>query len=592
MDKRMIDTDLLVVGGGGAGFRAAIGAREKGAEVVLLSKGPIARCGATPMAGADFTMDGQSLNGLGFKGDPNDSYEKMFNDIVTQGSYLNNQKLVDQYIRNAPARGRELMEWGIKVVFSEERAIVTSGVGIMDALLGRAKQLGVNMLEDTMMIDLVTRDGRVVGGLGLNIKSGEFVHFKTKAVVIASGGWHKAFWPNTGSRDLSGEGIAMAHRAGADIGNMEFITFACNILLSPPAWKGSITTYVIHLLAGGRLTNREGEDFLEKYDPDLVKTGTTTEWNKSFVSHATMKEVREGKGSPNGGIYYSRGDVPWEEFEPRAKIVFPGWKYKAMDLSELGRIFKSGERVEVGPAVEYFDGGIVVNDRFETSVEGLYAAGECTLGTFGANRVFSAITEMLVHGADAGEHAAEFAKTVGASAKPYPESLEAMEERVLLPLNLEDGVKPAQLRRRVQQMAHSHLGPIRNEKELTAFIHFLEKVRTDELPHLQTTSKTRVYNKEWLDAIELENIVFLLEAAARSALFRTESRGVHFREDYPHTDNENWLLESRAAFKNGTFTVNRHPTTVTGLTPPEGIVPYLEWIKNMMQAHSDTGGLH
>ena len=319
MGERMLETDVLVVGGGGAGFRAAIGARESGARALLLSKGPLARCGATPMAGADFTLDGRSLSRLGFPGAPGDTEEKFFNDIVTQGYYLNNQKLVEQYIRSAPARLKELLDWGLKVNFSEERAIFTSGIGLMDVLLNQARSAGVDMLEDTLLLDLLVEDGRIAGGLGLDVRTGDFLEIKAKAAVMATGGWHKAFWPNTGMRDLSGDGMAMAHRAGAELGNMEFITFCCNILLYPPVWRGSLATYILGLLSGGELTNSAGEAFLQKYDPYTVEKGTTMEWNKGFISYATSKEVREGKGSPNGGVYYGLGRVRWEDFENRLR---------------------------------------------------------------------------------------------------------------------------------------------------------------------------------------------------------------------------------------------------------------------------------
>jgi len=586
-----IDTDVLVIGGGGAGFRAAIGAREKGARTLLLSKGPLARCGATPMAGADFTLDGQSLKALGYAGDPNDTKETFFNDIVAQGFYLNNQKLVEQYIQAAPERLKELLDWGIEIRRSEERAIFTTGLGIIDALLRKARAMGVDMLDDTMMIDLVTEDNRITGGLGLDVKSGEFVHFKAKAVVMATGGWHKAFWPNTGMRDLSGEGIAMAHRAGADIGNMEFITFCCNILLDPANCLGSLATYIMHLHCGGRLTNNLGETFLDNYDPYTVHKGTVMEWNKGFISLASQKEIRADKGSPKGGIFYNRGDVPWEEFETKATAIFPNWKYKALDMSEVGRRFEANEPVEVGPVVEYFDGGILINDRMETKVEGLYAAGECTLGPFGANRVCAAITEMLVHGADAGRNAGEYARSV-----QIPESdkkmLGFLQEKALAPLLRKDGLKPARIRRRIQEAAHKHLSPARNHEELNAFIGSLERVKKDELPYLSATSKTKSYNKEWLDALELENIVHLLEAAAISALYRTESRGVHYREDYPRTDNDNWLQESVVKFEDGAFRIITRPATITSLAPPRGITPYLEMLKKMMEAHSDIGGHH
>jgi len=591
MSGKLFETDVLVVGGGGAGFRSAIGAREKGARALLLSKGPLARCGATPMAGADFTLDGQSLRDLGFYGEPIDSKEIFFSDIVNQGFYLNNQKLLEQYVQNAPERLKELIDWGIRINRSEERAIFTSGIGIADALLKKTKDLDVDILEDTMLIDLVIQEGKVTGALGLDIKSGEFINFKAKAVVIATGGWHKAFWPNTGMRDLSGDGIAMAHRAGADIGNMEFITFCCNVLYNPPYCRGSIATYIMSLRCAGELTNGTGETFLDKYDPYVVHTGTTMEWNKCFVSFATMKEVREGKGSPNGGVYYGRGNVSWEEFEQAVKMSFPNWKYKAIDLSQIAGMIKDKEPVEVGAAVEYFDGGILVNEYFETSIEGLYAAGECTLGPFGANRVCAATTEMLVHGAAAGQNAGDYAKKVKVP-QLDEQALKAHQEEALLPVLRKNGVKPAQVRRRVQEMAHKNLSPIRNQEELTAFIAFLERIKKDELPNIFTTSDSPTYNKEWIDALELKNMVQLLEAAARSALFRTESRGVHYREDYPQTDNDNWLQETIVKPKDGALVVSKRPAISTTLTPPKGVSPYLEMLKNLMQAHSVVGGHH
>jgi succinate dehydrogenase/fumarate reductase flavoprotein subunit len=591
MAEKNIQTDVLVVGGGGAGFRAAIGVREAGTKALLLSKGPFARCGATPMAGADFTLDGRSLSKLGFPGAPDDTEEKFFNDIVTQGYYLNNQKLVEQYIRQAPDRLKELLDWGIKVLFSEERAIFTSGLGLMDALLKQARAVGVDLLEDTMLLDLVAHGGKIAGGLGFDIRTGEFIHIHAKAVVMATGGWHKAFWPNTGMRDLSGEGMAMAHRIGADLGNMEFITFCCNVLLFPPVWRGSIATYITGLLCGGELTNRQGEKFLEKYDPYVVDKGTTMEWNKGFISYATAKEVREGKGSPHGGVFYGLGKVPWESFERNAAPIFPKWKYKAMDLAEMADTLKKGGTVEVGPAVEYFDGGIVVDEKFETTIPGLYAAGECTLGPFGANRVCSAITEMLVHGADAGRNAGNFAKRAGGSPL-LTEAFKSLEEQAQLPFLKKEGLRITEVRRRVQETAHKWLGPIRSEKELTDLIGFLEKVQKDELPNLATASKSRVYNKEWMDAMELKNMVHLLKAAALSARNRTESRGVHYREDYPYSDNDNWLEESRVSLDQGSWKVSRRPATITALTPPKGKVPFLDMMKKMMQSRSDIGGHH
>ena len=457
----------------------------------------------------------------------------------------------------------------------------------------QAGAAGVDMLEDTMLLDLlVEHGGKVCRGPGTRRTHGRFSEIKAKAAVMATGGWHKAFWPNTGMRDLSGDGIAMAHRAGAELGNMEFITFCCNILLYPPVWRGSLATYILGLLSGGELTNSAGEAFLQKYDPYTVEKGTTMEWNKGFISFATSKEVREGKGSPNGGVYYGLGRVRWEDFEnASAKTIFPNWKYKAMDLGELAKTLKSGGTVEVGPAVEYFDGGVVVNEKFETKVPGLYAAGECTLGPFGSNRVCSAITEMLVHGAEAGKNAGGYARAEKIP-QVRPRSFQPLREKARMPLDRKDGLRPAQVRRRVQETAHKLLGPIRNGEELTRFLHFLDRTNREEVPSLATASKNPIYNKEWLDALELANLVHLLTCAAQSALFRTESRGVHYREEFPFSDNDNWMKESRVIREEDALRVSSRPVTVTTLTPPSGKIPFLDMMKKMMQSRSDIGGHH
>ncbi len=591
MIERTVDTDVLVVGGGGAGFRAAIGARQEGVKVTLLSKGPLGRSGATPMAGADFTLDGRSMSQIeGLKGDPDDSPEKVFNDIVTQGWFLNNQRLVEQYIERAPQCLKELLDWGVKVKFSDERAILTTGTAIMDALLRKAKSIGVDLLEDVMLVDLIVHDERIAGAVGLHVPSGQFLLFRAKSVVMATGGWHKAFWPNTGMRDLSGDGLAAAHRAGADLGNMEFVTFCCNVFLHPPIWRGSIAPYIISVLAGGRVTNALGEDFLDKYDPYTVKIGTTSEWNKSFISLTTAEEVRAGRGTPHGGVYFSRGDIPWDKMEQACSLVFSNWKWKGLDLSKWAKMLREDEPVEVGAAAEYFDGGIVVNERFETTVPGLYAAGECALGLFGANRVFSAITEMLVQGADAGAHAVDFSRK--AEALEVDTHIASIVQRAEAPLRRHGGDRVAEIRRHVQEMAQSQLGPIRTEEELQSLIDLVASVKDDVIPRLACSTTSRTYNKEWVDTLELGNMAEVLEIAAQSALARTESRGVHYRHDYPHTDNDNWLQESIAKRVDDSFGIARRPVVVTEMAPPSGVTPYLEFMKELMASHSDTRGHH
>jgi len=198
---------------------------------------------------------------------------------------------------------------------------------------------------------------------------------------------------------------------------------------------------------------------------------------------------------------------------------------------------------------------------------------------------------MLVHGADAGRNAGEYAGKNG-TRKLDGRAFRPLEEEAERPLVRQSRLKPAQVRRRVQEMAHKSLGPIREKEELTGFIAFLDGVSKDELPHLGTTSKSRIYNKEWLDAIELRNMVHLLKTSAVSALHRTESRGVHYREDCPYTDNDNWLQENIIKLNNGALVVSRRPVTITSLMPPKGKVPFLDMMKKMMQSRSDIGGHH
>jgi succinate dehydrogenase/fumarate reductase flavoprotein subunit len=591
MAEGTIESDVLIVGGGGAGLRAAISSRQQGAETLLINKGTYGRSGATVMAGADLTADGRSMRQIGFFGEPRDSPETFFEDIVHQGYYLNNQKLVEIYVRDAGDRIRELLDWGLPVQKSDERAIITSGSDISRALVRWGKILGVKVASNTMLLELLTTDGKIVGALGLDLLNGDLIHFRAKAIVLCTGGWHKAFSPNAGPRDLTGDGVAAAFRAGAALANLEFITFCCNILLWPPIWRGSIFAVVIDMLTGGRLTNEKGETFLEGYDPYIVGVGTSTEWNKSFVSLASQREVLEGRGSPHGGIFFDNGDVHPEVFEARVNAFYPKWRYYGADFAPMAAQLRQGEPLEVGPAVEYFEGGILVDNDYATNIEGLYAAGECAASLFGANRVAAATTEMLVTGAIAGSQAAKFAlgTKLAQTNRAY---LDRLRKESLLPLACNSGIRPAEVRREVQSMAHSNLGPIRTKEQLEALLDFLEDIRRDMLPILSTTAKSRYYNKEWIEALELTSLVDLLGLCARSALLRTESRGVHYRADFPSTDNTHWLKEIIVQRQGDHMQYGYRPIETTSLVPSRGIKPYMDMMKEMMQARSAIGGAH
>ncbi len=588
---KTIRTDVLIVGGGGAGFRAAIAARQANAETLLVSKGPLARCGASPMAGADLTCHGLGMRQAGFFGEPRDSEEKFFSDIVHQGCFLNDQPLAERFVRDGPQRLIETLEWGCEPYLCDERAIFTSGVGIVDAHLSEARRLGTSFLDDTAVLELIVHDGQVCGAVGLDIRSGEILRFDCHAVVLATGGWHKAYTPVTGSKELTGDGVAMAYRAGAKVANMEFVTFACNVPVWPPVWRGSIVTYAMSLMCGGTLENANRERFLDQYDPETVAIASSTEWNKSFFSFATAREIRAGRGTPHGGVYYVTGDTPWPEFEARALRSYPDWKVKGADFSELGRMLRDGEGVEVAGAAEYFEGGVLVDDRFASSVPGLFAAGECAMSLFGANRVAAATMEMLVSGAIAGTAAGEFAQS-HPSSEPPEDRVRTATEAIEAPLRKPSGHGIGHLRHDLQEAASAMLGPVRCGEELEAFLRMLEDARSDRLPNLGLSTTTRSYNKEWIESLEIENLLLVLELSARAALERTESRGVHYREDHPITDNDGWLREIVMSPNRDGVHVEHRPVRVTSLRPPSGTQPYLEMVREMMCAHSDVGGHH
>ncbi|MFX0199523.1 MAG: FAD-binding protein [Candidatus Hodarchaeota archaeon] len=570
----MIETDVLIVGSGGAGLRAAIEAVSSGVQTIIVTKGAVTRSGASPLAGADVMLDGKSLNNLGYPGDPEDSPEKFFRDICIEGYYLNNQRLVMNYVQKAPVCVKELLDWGLNVTSSGKREIITPGTEIVNVLHRELAHQEIEIFEDTMVCELLTNKGRVAGAIAVDIYTGDIILFKAKSIVLATGGWQKAYPFNTIAGEMSGDGQAMAYRAGAELINMEMVTFCPNTLLTPKMLRGSLFFYALHASCGTILNNEE-TDILSNLDPKIVEIATKTEWNKLLLSINTMREVQKGKGSPLGGVYFSLKGISWEAVEksPMARRA-PNWKFKGANFMDLMLRLKEGASVEVGPAAHYVEGGIRVNERYETTLQGLYAAGECNSGTFGANRVSAATTEMLVEGTLAGRFAAAYAKETRA-APIESKQLDSLYTKLLQPLKREEGIKPTNLKQKMHRIAFEYLWVIRTGEDLKTAIKYLEKLRQKELSTLYTTVKTRTYNLEWIEALEMENMLQVLELSARTACMRTESRGVHYRLDYPKVNNDSWLKEIIVKQVNGDIPhFTKHPVVVTDLMLPTGILSF------------------
>ena len=527
--------DVLIIGSGGAGLRAAIAAAEGGVSVTLMSKGPLGRSGATIIAGADIMADGRTLADLGYPDKPDDSPDDWAQDILTEGFYLNNENLVHSYVHGAGPRVRELLEWGMEIRGTEERALITTGVSIAGSLRKRLAGLAITNLSGVTAVDLLTGGGRVLGALAVDYETGELILVRAKAVVLATGGWHQAYSFNAGADELTGDGQGMAYRAGAELVDMEMVTFAPNILLGPPRYRGSLFFYILP----GKLLNRNGEEFMAWEDPKVAKLATTTEWNKLLFSKASMREVRAGRGGPRGGVFFSMKHIPNNLFD-RLGEEYPGWRFQGDDFSSLMKRMRDGYAVEVGPAAEYFEGGIRINECCETSIPGLYAAGECSGGLFGANRVAAATTEMVVEGEIAGREAARAIKDLDF----FPvdsQQVEDLSSRVVRPFVVHNGQASsvAELRRHLRELSYKQVGVLRNGKNLAEAIDEIEDISSalDELP---LVTLRRDHNREWTEAIELRNMLQCVELSARAALAREESRGVHIREDHPFVDDAEW----------------------------------------------------
>ncbi len=561
-------------------MRAALEAARGGSRVVLAVKGRTARSGVTPMAGADIMVDSRTACEMGFKGDPADSPEQFAEDIITEGLYLNNQKLVEVYVRDAPERVRELLGWGLKVhTFTRAhgerypRGIITPGIEIANALRRGLREKKVQVIEDFMATDLLTSRGRVVGAVGLDLRRGRFLVVSAKAVVLATGGWPQLYPFTSCSDDLTGDGQAMAFRAGAELVDAEMVQFCPNVLIWPPIRRGSIFIYVIPRTVSGHLLNSAGVRFMHRWDPVHLENST-----KEIVSLGSFYEIQQGRGTPHGGVYFSAKHLPHEVADRLSTRTRDG-KWQGDDFSSLIERLREGHAVEVGPAAHFFIGGIAIDESCATSLPGLFAAGECAGNLWGANRIAAATTQIVVQGAVAGKSAARFAAEV--EEVPMDQArVSALEAKVFGPFERAKGPSPIDLRRELRELAWKHVGVIRNGAGLEQALCRTQELRTGEVPALSLRTKNRRYNREWIDALQVENLATMLEVSARSALHRTESRGSHYRSDHPQMDNDRWLrnIFIRGAEGDG-LALEERPVVVTRLEPPQGKMSYEDAVK-------------
>jgi len=580
----IVETDVFIIGGGGSGASAAVAAASAGARVTLAIKGALGRSGNTIMSSAVVGMDGESAFRYGEKrADRAFTKNVLFEKIVKHGFYLSEQDLVEQYVDQAGPRVYQLLEWlrlaKQSFLFVPPGSWLTSGKAIGLACRQAMRRTpGIDVFEDVMICDLLMNNGRVVGALGVDIYTGKLIVFKAKAVVLATGGY-QPFSFKCSHSDMTGDGMAMAYRAGADLADMEFLLFLPGVLLSPQIHRSSIFPFIWYVskFAVPDIVNSAGQKITDHMPPKLVTMAQSTEWVKLIYSYYWGKEIAAGHGTPNGGVYFDFSNLSKIQYIKGALKAFlilkrlyrKNWWYQGENISDLNKMARNGIPWEVSLSNEYSMGGIVVDTEMSTGVPGLFAAGEVTSGVFGASRGARALTEMLVHGHQAGRFAAQYSRD-GDTAQIDVDQLAEVKARALRPFEQNGKHSPLVIQNALNAAADSGFGVIRDEKGLRATLKEIERIRDEDLPQMRVSSQTRTYNYEWIVAMQVENLTTCIEAGVRSGLERRESRGHHIRSDCPQVDNDNWLVRIVVGSQNGKMVLTTRKPAFTSLPPPIG----------------------
>ena len=525
-------TDVLVVGSGGAGLYAAVRAAEEGARVILLDKGLAGRSGAT--------VGSAGLTAVGSWRVAGDSQEVHYHDTLASGQFINNQKLVRILVEEVPKRAKELEGWGLTFDHREDgsyflghvsghsypRGLARSdrvGVGLTKVLRRRAFQLGVTIQQDTFVTSLLSRDGRVIGLTAIDSRSGDLLTLRGKAVILATGGIGQLYPVTSNPVQSTGDGLALALRAGTETVDMEQFQFYPAGVVYPESLRG----FGLGVVERSRLYNHPGERFMSRYAPQTMERTT-----RDLLAQSIYSEIRAGRGTEHGGVYLDARELPEE--------VFLNFRHEYELCLERGLDLKE-TRAEVAPTAHYFMGGLRIDERCETNLAGLYGAGEVTGGVMGANRLSgNSLADITVFGAIAGAQAARYA-----SQTQLVEIDEAELEREYRRIRALSSRgrrerRPIDLKREIRQLLWEKVGVIRSEGSLTEALQSLETLE-GEFPEVGIEKDGLRCNPELIAYLEAENMLLVGQAIANSALIRKESRGAHYMEDHPQKDDAHWL---------------------------------------------------
>jgi succinate dehydrogenase / fumarate reductase, flavoprotein subunit len=564
MDYETHEHDVIVIGAGGAGLSAAIAAASEGASVGLICKSLLGKAHTVMAEGGMAAAMGNV--------DDRDNWRVHFADTMRGGQYVNNWRMAELHAKEAPDRVRELEKWGAVFDRTPDGKILQrnfgghryprlahvgdrTGLEMIRTLQDHAIHQGITVYMEVTTLELLKDAERVVGAFGYDRERGRFRAFKSKAVVLATGGIGRGFKITSNSWEYTGDGQAMAYRAGAELLDMEFVQFHPTGMVWPPSVRGILVTEGVRG-EGGVLRNSEGKRFMFDDIPDNYKNQTAdnpeegwryTQGDKSarrppelltrdHVARCIMREVKAGRGSPHGGVFL---DIAWiKEKLPKAaehiKKKLPSMYHQ---FKQLANVDITAEPMEVGPTTHYVMGGIRVDgDSQMTNVPGLFAAGECAAGLHGANRLGgNSLSDLLVFGRRAGLYAAKFSKE-NPSASVNDAQVAGIEQKALTPFERSGKEGPYQVQEDLQESMQALVGIVRNEGEMQEALQKVAefKARADRVK----VAGNREYNPGWHTALDLENLLTVTEAVARCAIERKESRGGHFREDFPDKDPE------------------------------------------------------
>jgi succinate dehydrogenase / fumarate reductase flavoprotein subunit len=525
--------DVLVIGAGGAGLRAAIEALAQGVSVGVVSKSLLGK--------AHTVMAEGGIAAAMCNVDSADGWKPHFRDTMRGGKMLNNWRMAQLHAQEAPERVTELEHWGAIFDRTADGNILQrafgghtykrlchvgdrTGLEMIRTLQDRGVQQGFDVYMECTIVRLLTNGERCVGAIGYWREQGRFVVFKAKSVVMATGGIGKA-WPITSnSWEYTGDGMALAYEAGAELMDLEFVQFHPTGMVWPPGVQGLLVTEAVRG-EGGILRNKLGERFMEKYDPKRMELST-----RDVVARSIYTEVKEGRGTEHGGAFLDISHKPAEYVKKKLPSMYHQFK-------ELADVDITKGPMEVGPTCHYVMGGIRVEaETAQSTLPGLFAAGEAAAGLHGANRLGgNSLSDLLVFGRRAGLAAAKHAKETSA-ANVDPAQIDAAEKYALAAFQRPTGESPYAIHRDLQTTMQSLVGIFRTREDVQKALVELGKLNERWLH--TSVEGSRMFNPGWHLALDLKSMLTISEAVARSALVREESRGAHSRIDFPEPSAE------------------------------------------------------